>query len=149
MIDTNRFRKVGDGGYHPIPTVPGTMAERAMSAAPGRFDALLTQLAQQHGGVESLLDSFFDFLHRKTDFYVASSDPAAHQIGFLPGQAELKVLQAFRKYPIKMLDAAAAGSTKKSDEAVVAEQKTVEKQAAVAKKTQQVEPQLTDDGKQG
>ncbi|KAF4318616.1 hypothetical protein BBI17_007195 [Phytophthora kernoviae] len=76
----------------------------AMSAAPGRFDALLTQLAQQHGGVESLLDSFFDFLHRKTDFYVISSNPAAHKMGFLPGQAQQSVLKAFQKYPLRSLD---------------------------------------------
>ncbi|KAL3661412.1 hypothetical protein V7S43_013615 [Phytophthora oleae] len=76
----------------------------AMSAAPGRFDALLTQLAQQHGGVESILDSFFDFLHRKTDFYVVSSDPGKHKMGFLPGQAQQKVLKAFQKYPLKSLD---------------------------------------------
>ncbi|EGZ16189.1 hypothetical protein PHYSODRAFT_507420 [Phytophthora sojae] len=75
-----------------------------MSAAPGRFDALLTQLAQQHGGVESLLDSFFDFLHRKTDFYAVSSDPGKHKMGFLPGQAERKVLAAFRNPTAKKIE---------------------------------------------
>jgi hypothetical protein len=81
------------------------MAAAAMSAAPGRFDALLTSLAQQHGGVESLLDSFFDFLHRKTDFYVVARDPAARGMGFQPGQAQQKVLRAFHKFPLKDLDA--------------------------------------------
>ncbi|RLN75046.1 hypothetical protein BBJ28_00012670 [Nothophytophthora sp. Chile5] len=81
-----------------------------MSAAPGRFDALLTQLAQQHGGVESLLDSFFDFLHRKTDFYVVTSDPAARHMGFLPGQAQQKVLRAFQKYPMRDLDGSSSSS---------------------------------------
>lgn len=69
----------------------------AMSAAPGRFDALLTNLAQQHGGVESLLDSFFDFLHRKTDFYVVARDPTARGMGFLPGQAQEKVRSRARR----------------------------------------------------
>ena len=76
----------------------------AMSAVPGRFDTLLTQLAQQHGGMESLLDSFFDFLHRKTDFYVVSNDPTRHKMGFLPGQAQQKVLEAFQKHSMKSLD---------------------------------------------
>ncbi|EEY57584.1 nuclear migration protein nudC-like protein [Phytophthora infestans T30-4] len=61
-----------------------------------RFDALLAQMAQQHGGVEPLLESFFGFLHRKTDFYVVSSDPAKAKMGFLPGQAQQKVLAAFQ-----------------------------------------------------
>ncbi|KAG6611329.1 Nuclear migration protein nudC-like protein [Phytophthora cinnamomi] len=136
------------------------MAERAMSAAPGRFDALLTQLAQQHGGVESLLDSFFDFLHRKTDFYAVSSDPATHKMGFLPGQAEQKVLAAFRKYPLRSLDggdygaASKAGSSTKTETqsstaaaSTGAKQKT-EDRAAAAKKTEDLRPKLTEDGKQ-
>lgn len=62
-----------------------------MSATTGRFDALFATLAQQHDGVEALLDSFFDFMHRKTDFYVVTSDPARRKMGFLPGQAQQKV----------------------------------------------------------
>ncbi|KAL4087144.1 hypothetical protein PRIC1_013044 [Phytophthora ramorum] len=108
----------------------------AMSAAQGRFDALLTELAQQHGGVESLLDSFFDFLHRKTDFYVVSSDPARHKMGFQPGQAQQKVLKAFHKYPMKSLD---GGSSKHEDKAPV---------AATTVRTEEPKPQLTEQGKQ-
>ena len=79
----------------------------ATRAVPGRFDRLWTELAQQtqqRGGVEFLLDSFFDFLHRKTDFYVVSNDPETHKMGFLPGQARQKVLKAFQKYPMMTLD---------------------------------------------
>ncbi|GMF65016.1 unnamed protein product [Phytophthora lilii] len=120
-----------------------------MSAAPGRFDALLTQLAQQHGGVESLLDSFFDFLHRKTDFYVVSADPAKHKMGFLPGQAQQKVLQAFHKYPMKSLDGknGAVESKAKSTGKIAekSESEKLERKVTVA----EAKPQLTAEGKQG
>uniref|UniRef100_K3X6D1 NudC N-terminal domain-containing protein n=1 Tax=Globisporangium ultimum (strain ATCC 200006 / CBS 805.95 / DAOM BR144) TaxID=431595 RepID=K3X6D1_GLOUD len=56
----------------------------------GRFDGLFAALAQQHDGIEGLLDSFFDFLYRKTDFYVVTKDPGLRKMGFLPGQAQQK-----------------------------------------------------------
>ncbi|KJE93002.1 nuclear movement family protein [Capsaspora owczarzaki ATCC 30864] len=34
-----------------------------------RMDALLLSIAQQHDGISSLLDTFFGFLERKTDFF--------------------------------------------------------------------------------
>ncbi|KAI9914911.1 hypothetical protein PsorP6_008591 [Peronosclerospora sorghi] len=75
-----------------------------MSASPGRFDALLTQLAKKTWQRRVALDSFFNFLYRKTDFYVISSDPMKHKMGFLPGEAQEKVLTAFQKHPMKNLD---------------------------------------------
>lgn len=32
-------------------------------------DQLLMRLAQQSGGLEKMLEQFFGFLHRRTDFY--------------------------------------------------------------------------------
>lgn len=122
--------------------------EMAMSAAPGRFDALLTQLAQQHGGVESLLDSFFDFLHRKTDFYVVSSDPGKHKMGFLPGQAQQKVLQAFQKYPMRSLDGAGAGHSPEVKMTSAKKPSTAAKSEKQNKKVEKKAPQLTKEGKQ-
>ncbi|RLN90663.1 hypothetical protein BBJ28_00012968 [Nothophytophthora sp. Chile5] len=132
-----------------------------MSAAPGRFDALLTQLAQQHGGVESLLDSFFDFLHRKTDFYVVTSDPAARHMGFLPGQAQQKValpvLRAFQKYPLRDLDgssssAAAVAPAAPATESKLSPPSNSKKATPTARAAVQelpATPQLTKEGKQG
>jgi hypothetical protein len=56
-----------------------------------RTDELYAALAQQAGGIEPLLDSFFEFLHRKTDFYVVTRDPTARGMGFAPGVAQQKV----------------------------------------------------------
>ncbi|KAG7391578.1 CS domain [Phytophthora boehmeriae] len=131
-----------------------------MSAAPGRFDALLTQLAQQHGGVESLLDSFFDFLHRKTDFYVVSSDPAAHKMGFMPGQAQEKVLKAFQKYPLRSLDGSSVSAksvpTTMKPKATAKSPTSSDQKKPVASKgpsgavisSESADPQLTKEGKQ-
>jgi hypothetical protein len=53
-----------------------------------RFDDLFMTIAHEQKDIEGLLDTFFDFLNRKTDFYVVSKDPSRKQMGFLPGQAE-------------------------------------------------------------
>eukprot|EP00116_Pleurobrachia_bachei_P007022 sb/3467284/ len=55
-----------------------------------RFDAMLLHMAQQHevGGIEPLLDTFFGFLRRKTDFFT----------GVMQSKAEGMVLDAFRKH---------------------------------------------------
>ncbi|CAI5746153.1 unnamed protein product [Peronospora destructor] len=121
----------------------------AMSAVPGRFDMLLTELAQQHGGAESLLDSFFEFLHRKTDFYVVSKDPERHKMGFLPGQAQQKVLKAFQKYPMKSLDGNNSSNVAAKMEGDVTIDRVVSAattgEASIGAKN---EPKLTDEGKQ-
>lgn len=46
-----------------------------MSAADDdRFDGLYMNLAQQNQGIDNLLESFFGFLRRKTDFYTGASE---------------------------------------------------------------------------
>jgi len=53
-----------------------------------RFDGMYINLAQQVGGIDSLLDSFFGFLRRKTDFLSGAVSTDA---------AEQAVLKAFKK----------------------------------------------------
>ncbi|GLE01324.1 hypothetical protein PINS_up010154 [Pythium insidiosum] len=136
----------------------------AASAAPGRHDELLLSLAQQHSSIESLLDSFFDFLHRKTDFYVVSADPVSRRMGFRPGDAQRKVwsvLEAFGKYPLRDVDAEApvasrstASSSSSSSPRKVSISETQEKKKEKEKKEKapmqqtQAPVKLTDKGKQ-
>ncbi|CAH0475324.1 unnamed protein product [Peronospora belbahrii] len=118
-----------------------------MSSAPGRFDALLTQLAQQHGSVESLLDTFFDFLHRKTDFYAVSKDPERHKMGFLPGQAQQKVLKVFQKYSITRLDECNTTNVTEKIKQTMTNVSVPTARAAEASIAAKKEPKVTEEGK--
>ena len=61
-----------------------------------RFDGILLQMCQGHDSMEGILNTFFSFLRRKTDFYhVLQGD---ERVGFPPGVAEKLVLQAFTRY---------------------------------------------------
>ncbi len=37
-----------------------------------QVDSILFHMARSHDGIEDMLDSFFGFLRRKTDFYTKS-----------------------------------------------------------------------------
>jgi hypothetical protein len=67
-----------------------------------KYDEIFTQIAGQIGSVQGLLDKFFGFMHRKTDFYIqfekSSSDAT---MGFPEGVAETMVLQSFKKHKMK------------------------------------------------
>lgn len=62
-----------------------------MEGGEGRFDDVFLGLAQQHGGIQPLLNSFFGFLHRRTDFYVQFPEGTRASMGFPPGAAEKMV----------------------------------------------------------
>jgi hypothetical protein len=62
----------------------------------GRFDAMFASVAQQceENGIEEMLDGFFGFLSRKTDFYYG---------GHTKELAEKLVLEKFRKHQAEAL----------------------------------------------
>ncbi|KYF49919.1 NudC family protein [Toxoplasma gondii ARI] len=66
-------------------------------------EELLLNLARHHPDIESLLQTFFDFLERRTDFFhvIESSGASAGlespNMGFREGRAEAMVRQAFSK----------------------------------------------------
>jgi hypothetical protein len=73
------------------------------SANKAFYDEALSQIAQRAGSIDSLLDEFFDFLHRRTDFYVQYPLPSSqvegrqYSMGFPEGKAEEILLKSFRK----------------------------------------------------
>ena len=92
-----------------------------------RYDDVFMGLAQQHGGIQPLLQSFFGFLHRRTDFYVEFPAGSQASMGFPPGRAEkmvrlvynfylhqqylltnCQVIDTFRSFPMKRYDTSLA-----------------------------------------
>lgn len=73
------------------------------------FDDFFTEIAGRSGGLEPLLNHFFGFLHRRTDFYVEYDKNVVSKasMGFPVGIAEKMLLSAFRKFDMKSLPAPA------------------------------------------
>lgn len=70
------------------------------------YDDILAQMAGRLGGIENLLNAFFGFLHRRTDFYVHYertdfSVGVSPTMGFPKGIAQQMLITAFSKYKMK------------------------------------------------
>jgi hypothetical protein len=74
-----------------------------------KFDDMLAALAAQHDGVQPLLETFFSFLHRRTDFYIVDPNPK-RKMGFPQGRAEAIIAKAFRDFPYKGPDGRILGA---------------------------------------
>jgi hypothetical protein len=63
-----------------------------MSAEESIYDDFFLQIAGRAGGISPLLNAFFGFLHRKTDFYTQYEPGTRATMGFPPGIAEKMVI---------------------------------------------------------
>ncbi|CAM9436928.1 unnamed protein product [Ectocarpus sp. 12 AP-2014] len=85
-----------------------------------RFDGMYLNLAQQNQGIDNLLESFFGFLRRKTDFYTGASEAQLEE-------SLLKVVR--RQKAIAEKEEVTRQKARAADE-----KKRAEKKAALAKK---------------
>lgn len=96
---------------------------------------MFLMMASQHNGIEDLLKTFFSFLHRKTDFYVVSTQQNG-RMGFPAGVAEKLLIRAFRALPMKDIDAVSKSmdaGRRREEAALAAKAKRAEEKRARAK----------------
>jgi len=82
------------------------------SAAEDEIDSIFAHIASKQKGLEPLLNAFFGFLKRKTDFYMTYPEGSAHSpAGFPPGVAEAMVHKAMMKYSFAAVPASTSGNS--------------------------------------
>ncbi|KAI6659993.1 NudC domain-containing protein 3-like [Oopsacas minuta] len=69
----------------------------SLKESEGKYDDLFGAILQQEGKMEPFFDHVFNFLYRRTDFYITMKIPT-DKMGFTPGRAEMIVRESFKKY---------------------------------------------------
>ena len=69
----------------------------ALKEREGKYDDLFGAILQEEGKMEPFFDHLFNFLFRRTDFYITMKSPT-DKMGFTSGRAEMIVRDAFKKY---------------------------------------------------
>ncbi|XP_011500194.1 PREDICTED: nuclear migration protein nudC [Ceratosolen solmsi marchali] len=83
-----------------------------------KFDVVLLSMAQQHeGGVEDFLDTIFNFLARKTDFYTGAGE----------GVAEKLVKTLFKKYEATAISKATTDKARRAEQELKRKEKLEQK----------------------
>lgn len=86
-------------------------------ANPERFDGMLLAIAQQcEGGISELLDVFFGFLERKTDFFVGAGKAEAEKIVMSKFKEHQKKIEEKKDKERKEAEALKAAKAKKEAE---------------------------------
>jgi hypothetical protein len=63
------------------------------------LDGIFSHIASRQRGIEPLLEAFFGFLKRRTDFYMTYTEGMHSPAGFPPGVAEAMVRKAMARHP--------------------------------------------------
>jgi hypothetical protein len=66
-----------------------------------RYDEMFSEMAGRLGGLPPMMDAFFGFLARRTDFYVVADPASPAPMGFPAGFAKKALLQSFDKYTFR------------------------------------------------
>lgn len=62
-----------------------------------RYESMFLSILQNEGKIEPLIDHFFKFLYRRTDFYLTQEKPG-QSYGFPAGFSKQLIMKAFQKY---------------------------------------------------
>lgn len=62
----------------------------------GKYDDMFFMIAQDLGSIQSIMNEFFAFLKRRTDFFVLSNP--GDKVGFLPGQSESIIWNIYKHH---------------------------------------------------
>eukprot|EP00931_Biecheleriopsis_adriatica_P101389 TRINITY_DN76539_c0_g1_i1.p1 TRINITY_DN76539_c0_g1~~TRINITY_DN76539_c0_g1_i1.p1 ORF type:complete len:360 (+),score=111.06 TRINITY_DN76539_c0_g1_i1:88-1080(+) len=108
-----------------------------------RFDGVLLNIAQQAGSIDNILDTFFGFMQRKTDFFTGAQDEqAAEQLVMKYYKKHWKIGQKRRQEQQERNRVADEERKKRAEDQRQKDEEEYKKRAEEAKKKQESEPKI-------